>query len=258
MFRPNSSKSRLRNDEPVFGLVHTLAHPPVAEMIGIAGYDFVVVDGEHGIGGESQNTACLQALAATSATAILRVPSHDLVPVRRALDAGAEGILVPDVRNAAQAAAIAATCFYPPRGTRGFSAGTIRASDYGLNVEDYVGSGGRELLVCAMIESAEGVDNVGEIAAIDGIDVIQVGPFDLSCELGIPGQFEHPDFRDALRRIEAGTSAADKILGGVPLPGLGLGDLLERGYRMITLGADVAMLAGALKDALAVKNTPRD
>jgi 4-hydroxy-2-oxoheptanedioate aldolase len=250
MFRPNGTKAKLLEDEPAWGLIHSLGHAPVAEMIGLAGYDFVVVDGEHGVGNESRHTACLQALAATPATSILRVPSRELVNIRRALDVGTEGILVPDVRTVEQAAAIASTCFYPPRGTRGFSAGTIRAADYGFEVARYVEADGAELLLCVMIESAEGVRNVEAIAAIDGIDVIQVGPFDLSYELGIPAQFEHPDFLDALRMIEAGTRASGKLLGGVPLPGLGIDELLERGYRMITLGADIPMLAAALKGAL--------
>ena len=250
MFRPNRTKNRMLEDTPAYGVLHSLAHPHVAEMIGLSGFDFAVIDGEHGLGSESQHTACLQALAATPATAVLRVPSRDTVAVRRALDIGAEGILVPDVRTENEAEKIARACFYPPRGDRGFSAGTLRAADYGFAVGDYVESEGRELLLCLMIESAEGVDNVFSIAAVDGVDVIQIGPFDLSYDLGIPGQFDHPDFAAALERIEAGAQSAGKILGGMPLPGLPLDELLERGYRMLTMGADVPMLAGALKGAL--------
>lgn len=250
MFRTNPTKARLLDDEPVYGFLHALAHPHVAELMGLSGGDFVVIDGEHGLGGESEHVSCIQALSATPATSILRVPGHELAPIKRALDQGVEGILVPDVRTPEQAQAVAGACFYPPRGTRGFSAGTLRGANYGFAVEDYIGSQGGELLVCVMIESAEGVENIGEIAAVDGIDVIQVGPFDLSYELGIPGQFEHADFAAALERIEKGTKGAGKILGGLPLPGLGRDELLERGYRMITLGADVVMLTQGLKGAL--------
>jgi 2-keto-3-deoxy-L-rhamnonate aldolase RhmA len=154
------------------------------------------------------------------------------------------------VRTPEEAAAIAGACFYPPRGQRGFAAGTLRAANYGFAVDDYVASNGGELLLCLMIESAEGVDKVAEIAAVDGVDVIQVGPFDLSYELGVPGQFDHPRFVEALQRIEAGVRAAGKVLGGMPLPGLDLDRLLDRGYRMITLGADIPMLAGALRAAV--------
>ncbi len=250
MFQTNRTKQKLLEDKPAYGVLHSLAHPHVAEMIGLAGFDFAAIDGEHGMGSESRNLACLQALAATSANSVLRIPSRDPVAVKRALDLGAEGLLVPDVRTAEEAEKIAAAMFYPPRGTRGFSAGTIRGADYGLKVEEYVASQGEQQLLCLMIESAEGVQNVAEIAAVDGVDVIQVGPFDLSYELGIPGQFDHPDFEAALKRIEAGTRQAGKILGGLPLPGLDLETLLERGYRMFTMGADIPMLAGALRATL--------
>lgn len=250
MYRPNRTKNKLLEDKPAWGVLHSLAHPPVAEMIGLSGCDFVVLDGEHGLGSEPQHVACMQALAATPATSVLRIPSRDPVAVKRALDLGVEGILVPDVRTPEEARTIAQACFYPPRGKRGFSAMTIRGADYGFSVDDYVRSQGSELLLCLMIESSEGVDNAEEIAAVDGVDLIQVGPFDLSYELGIPGQFDHADFAAALARIEAGTKKAGKHLGGMPLPGLGVEALLERGYRMITLGADIPMLAGALRGAL--------
>lgn len=251
MFRTNRTKSRMLAGDPAFGLLHSLAHPYLAEMMGLAGCDFVVVDGEHGIGDGTAHLACLQALAATPATSILRVASRDTAPIKRALDLGTEGILVPDVRTPEEAESVARACFFPPRGTRGFSAGTVRASDYGMGIENYVASDGAELLLCLMIESAAGVDNAAAIAAVDGVDLIQVGPFDLSYELGIPGQFEHPDFQAALERIEAAVLGAGKLLGGVPLPGLGFDALRERGYRMITLGADIPLFATGLKTALA-------
>lgn len=250
MFRPNRTKKKLQENTPAYGVLSSLANTHVAEMIGLAGCDFAVIDGEHGLGGESEHVACVQALAATPATSVLRVPSRDTVAVRRALDIGVEGILVPDVRTAEEANAIVQACFYPPKGRRGFSAGTLRAADYGFAVQEYVASEGAELLLCLMIESGEGVDNVADIAAVDGVDVIQVGPFDLSHDLGIPGQFDHADFADALKRIEAGTRGAGKHLGGMLLPGLGLEELIDRGYRMITVGADVPMLAAALRGAL--------
>lgn len=247
MLRNNRTKSKLLANEPVFGMIHSFAYPPIAELIGLAGYDFVLIDGEHGLGSSSEHLACMQAVSATSATSILRITSKDTTEVRRALDLGIEGIMIPDVRTAAEAETLAAQCFYPPRGQRGFSAGTVRASDYGLNVRQYLDEGGSQLLVCLMIESETGVRNVRSIANVDGVDVIQVGPYDLSYDLGIPGQFEHPKFRKAMDRIANGVAAAGKILGGLPLPGMPLEYLLEKGYRMMTVGADVPLLAAALK-----------
>jgi len=256
MFRPNRTKNKLLAGETAFGLIHSLAHPPVAELIGLAGYDFVMIDGEHGLGNDSAHMACLHAVAATPATAVLRVPGHEPVAIRRALDLGFEGLLVPDVRNVKQARLVVENCFYPPHGKRGFAAGLLRASDYGLSVKDYVESDSRELLLCLMIESAEGVKNVEAIAAIEGVDVIQLGPFDLSFDMGIPAQFDHPKYLKALQRIETGVKNAGKILGGVALPGLGPDALVRAGYRMITVGADLGMLTAAVKGALPVSPAP--
>jgi 4-hydroxy-2-oxoheptanedioate aldolase len=227
MYRTNRSKARLLKDEAVYGFIHCLAHPPIAEMIGLSGYDFVVIDGEHGTGGMSAHLACLQALAATDATSVLRVAANDTVMIKRALDLGTEGIMVPDVRTAEEARRAAAACFYPPAGNRGFSAGTVRASDYCHNIEKYAGDQSAQLLVCVMIESAEGVENVRAIA-----------------------EFEDPKFLEALDRIETETKRAGKILGGVPLPGLPLETIIDRGYRFITMGADVPMFSEALRNSL--------
>lgn len=250
MFRTNQTKASLLAGKPAFGMIHSLAHPPVAELIGLAGYDFVMIDGEHGLGNDSAHMACLHAVAATPANAILRVPGHEPVAIRRALDLGFEGLLIPDVRNARQAQDVVNCCFFPPRGKRGFAAGLLRASDYGLAVQEYVQSDGRELLLCLMIESAEGVRNVQRIAEIEGVDVIQLGPFDLSYDLGIPGQFDHPKYLKALERIEKGVTAAGKVLGGLVMPGQSCEPLIQRGYNMLTVGADLGMLAAALKGAL--------
>jgi len=246
MYRNNRTKANLKKGKAVYGMIHALAHPQVAEMIGQAGYDFIVIDGEHGPGDMQAHLACLQAVAATPATAIFRVASNDEVILKRVLDLGVEGVLIPDVSTAAEARAAVASCMYPPRGKRGFSAATARASDYCLSIDQYIEDEGAELLICLMIESAKGVDNVAEIAAVEGVDVVQLGPFDLTYDLGIPGEFEHPAFLEALATVESAALAAGKILGGVPLPGLPMETILERGYRFITTGADVPIFSEAL------------
>jgi len=256
MYRKNQSKAKLNDGQAVYGMIHGLAHPSVAEMIGLAGYDFIVIDGEHGPGGMQTHLACLQAVAATPTTAFLRVDSNDEVALKKALDLGVEGVMIPDVRTGAEAISAVASCFYPPRGKRGFSAATVRASDYCLNMDQYMPDDGAELLVCLMIESASGVESASEIAQVEGVDIVQLGPFDLSYDLGIPGQFEHPTFQEAVAEIESATLAAGKILGGMALPGLPMESVLERGYRFITAGADVPMLAETLAKHLdSVKTT---
>src|SRR5438105_10900294 len=132
MFRSNKVKQELRAGKTVFGASLTLAHPCIAEMIGIFGYDFVLIDAEHGLGDYRDHLACLQAIATTPAHGIVRMESHDVSQIQRILDVGAEGIMVPAVSSAEEARALVAACRYPPRGTRGYAASGIRGSDYGM------------------------------------------------------------------------------------------------------------------------------
>jgi 4-hydroxy-2-oxoheptanedioate aldolase len=246
MFRTNALKAQLLQGQAAFGIVHTLAHASVAEMIGLAGFDFVLIDAEHGQGDHQAHLACLQALGATSACGLMRVESADRTVIKRALDIGVEGIMVPNVSTGAEAREIVASCRYPPAGARGYAASGVRASDYGFQSDRYMKHYASELLIAVMIEGRTGCDNAEAIAAVDGIDVIQVGANDLSYDLGIPEQFSHPDLLDALDRIERAALSHGKILGGAPLPGSGVAALVERGYRMLTVGRDASLFVKAL------------
>jgi 4-hydroxy-2-oxoheptanedioate aldolase len=250
MFRHNVLKDRMGAGEPVFGLAHALANPSVAEMIGMAGFDFVLIDGEHGTGDHQTHLRCLQAVAGTSAQALLRVDSNDSVVIKRALDLGVDGIMVPNVATAEEARAVVASCRYPPSGIRGYAASGVRASDYGFQAARYLKDYAAELLIAVMIESREGAANVKSIAAVEGIDVIQVGANDLSYDLGVPEQFDHPSLLTAVAHIEDAAKRNDKWLGGAPLPGVDPAGLIERGYRLITLGRDVGVLMKGLSAAL--------
>lgn len=251
MFRTNTLKARLRAGEPVFGIVHTLAHAALAEMIGLAGFDFVLIDGEHGQGDHQTHLDCLRAVAGTPAHSLMRVESSDRTVIKRALDLGVEGIMVPNVRTAEQAREIVASCRYPPAGARGYAAAGVRASDYGFQSERYMKDYASELLIAIMIEDRSGVENAAAIAAVEGIDVMQVGANDLSYDLGIPERFDHPDLLDALLRIEHAAQQHGKALGGAPLPGSSPAALAKRGYRLLTVGRDVTLFAQALTAAKA-------
>ena len=256
MFRQNSLKQLLGRGKIAYGIIHALGSAAAAEMIGMAGFDYVLIDGEHGPGDHQSHLRSLQAVAATPATAFYRVENNDRTAIKRALDLGIEGIMIPNVASAEEAQAAVAACRYPPRGVRGFAAGIVRASDYGLRIVKYMSEGESELLISVMIESAAGAQNAAEIAAVEGIDVVQVGPFDLSYDLGIPGRFDDPRYLAAQTAIEKAVLAQGKILGGAPMPGLGLEHLLERGYLMITLGADVMFLSQGLAAALPGSHRP--
>jgi 4-hydroxy-2-oxoheptanedioate aldolase len=247
MFRANMVKARLRAGNPVFGFSLTFAHSAIAELLGLAGSDFVLIDAEHGLGEHRDHLVCLQAISATAAHSIVRLASRDPVEIKRILDIGAEGVMIPGVSSAEEARVFVEACRYPPNGFRGYAAGGIRGSDYGLVTQRYLAEIEPELLLCVMIETAEGVENIAEIAAVDGVDVIQIGANDLSYSIGVPEQLDHPALIDAITRIEAAALAAGKALGGAPSPRSPVPVLIERGYGLITLGRDSGLLANAVR-----------
>jgi 2-keto-3-deoxy-L-rhamnonate aldolase RhmA len=238
---------------PVFGLVHALGSAAAVEMICAAGFDFVLIDGEHGLGGQETLLHCLIAARAGGAHAVARVPNDDASVIKRVLDLGPDAIMAPNIASGDQAKRLVESCRYPPRGVRGFAAGGVRASDYAFNTQAYLDSVEDRLALAAMIESPQGVDNVGAIAAVEGVDIIQIGANDLSYGLGLPGQFDHPNFLSAIAKIEDAARAHGKILGGAPYPGTDLATLVARGYRLLTMGRDLNLLCASLSDCLSKK-----
>lgn len=251
MYRENSLKELLGRGEVAYGMINAMGSAAAAEMIGMAGYDFVVIDGEHGPGDLQSDLHALQAVGSTPATALYRVEDNDRTCLKRALDLGVEGVMVPSVSTAAEAKAAVTACRYPPKGGRGFAAGVVRASDYGLSLERYLSDDGGRLLIAVMIETAAGVGNAAEIAAVEGVDIVQIGPADLSYDLGVCGRLDDPKFVAAQAAIEEAITRQGKILGGVVMPAISLEYLLEHDYRMITLGADVVCLSRGLSATLA-------
>jgi 4-hydroxy-2-oxoheptanedioate aldolase len=252
MYRSNKVKARLAAGHGVFGIFNNLASPLVAELSGLTGYDFVLVDGEHGAGGLADHRAMIHAIQTTSTDAFIRVAKNDPAMLKRVLDLGVEGVMIPSVSNATEATAAVAACRYPPHGKRGFAAPVVRASEFGLRA-DYAerAASGAELVIMLQIETLDGAANADEICAVQGFDVVFLGPGDLSGDLGVLGQFDHPDFLKAVSVIEAAAKAHGKILGCLPFPGADLAELWRRGYRVLAPGSDVVMLRDAMVQQVA-------
>ncbi len=242
-------KRALKAGAPAFGLLHGLASPQVAEFAALAGYDFVVVDAEHGPGDHLAHQSILQAIAAGGSTSMLRVASSDPIAIGKALDGGTDLLLVPGIASPDEARAVVQAALYPPVGRRGNGTLVARASAYGLDA-DYGARYNDEAFVAVMIESRAGAAAAGAIAAVDGIDAIVVGVFDLSADLGIIAQFDHPTFVAVLDALERAVVAEGKILGTVLYPGATVGALMARGHRLITLGADTLLLGRAMRGQL--------
>ena len=248
MFRPNAMKQRLRAGKRALGCWTVLGSPPVIELLAFCGFDYLLLDQEHGFGEPSALLQSLQAMAATPAcTSIVRVPSNDPNYLKRVLDAGVEGVMVPNIQTAEDAREVVAACRYPPAGRRGSALGSARASDYGIRAADYREAAADELLIICQIESVRAVENIDAIAAVDGVDMLFIGPYDLSGTIGHLADFKHPDVAALIARAEEGIRRSGKPMGTVPHPGATWRDMFERGYQMINAGSDVARLRDAAR-----------
>lgn len=258
MFRENTLKRKLAARQKVLGCWISTCSPIVAEIIGLAGYDFVIIDHEHGPGGLESAIGILQALSSTPTTALMRVPWNDPVYLKRALDIGVEGVMIPMVESGEQARAAVAACLYPPAGIRGCASRLIRGSEFGIRNEDYLARINQELVIMCQIESAAAVDSVADMAPIDGIDVLFIGPNDLAGSIGKPGQTADPEARALIERAEQAVKDSGKAMATVPYAGMSWQDLFDRGYDMVAGASDVTLLrTGALADVAAHRSTSR-
>lgn len=247
MFRENTLKRAIAEGRPSLGCWLGMTAPAAAEIVGLAGYDCAVIDHEHGPGALTDAVAMLQALSGTRCTGILRVPANDPAHLKRALDIGVEGVMVPSVNSAGEARAAVAACRYPPAGVRGAGYGMARAADYGMAGERYRDSCGDQILVICQIETVEAVEAIPEIAAVEGVDMLFVGPYDLSGSFGRLGRFDDPEVLALLDRAEKAVLATGKPYGTIPVRNRSLEALVAAGARLVVSGNDVGFLrAGAL------------
>jgi len=225
-----------------FGCWLNLASPLAAEIVALAGYDCVLIDMEHGPGSVLDALSLMQAVQGADPVPLVRVPWNDPVALKRVLDIGAGGVMIPAVDGPDEAEAAVAACRYPPRGARGMAAGIVRASGYGAAWQDYARHAHERLLLMCQIESAEAIGNAAAVAAVDGVDLLFVGPFDLSASLGYLGEPDHPDVRAMIGKVERAAKAAGKLLGGIPTPERGAAELVAAGYDVVLADADLALL----------------
>jgi len=248
VYRPNSLKQRLRKGENVLGCWSFLGNPQVVEILSLAGFDYLLLDQEHGLGDPTSLATQLLAMSTTPTVGVVRVPWNDHVYLKRVLDAGAEAVLIPGIDTAEEARAAVAACLYPPRGRRGTAAGSVRASSYGM-AADYVATCADNLLIACQIESVKAVENIDAILAVEGIDLMFIGPFDLSATVGQIGNLKHPEVARLIEHAEARIRAAGRPMGTVPHPGCTWKDMFARGYQFVNAGSDVARLRdGSLAD----------
>jgi len=235
-------KQRIRNGEAVNGCWLNLGSSITAEIVGQAGFDWVLIDLEHGAGEEKDVLSQLQALEHSNTAAIVRVESAERQRIHRVLDAGVEGVMCPHIDSTADARKVVDGLRYPPGGSRGV-AKMVRASGFGKNFAEYYSNANENIVGVVQIETPEALRHLDEIAAIDGVDVLFIGPADLTMSLGIFGQFDHHLFTDAVKATVAAAQKAGKAAGILIFNPDEYTRYYELGIRMIACGADATFVA---------------
>ena len=243
-------RARVLAGETLFGLFLDLGSPFSAEICARAGYDWLVVDLEHGAGTEAGLVGLLQSVEVGGSTAVVRPQSGERLRIGRALDLGAAGIVIPRLESAAEAREAVSFLRYPPAGVRGVALRT-RGAGLGSVAHGEVHQINERILGIVQIESVGALREADQIAAIDGVDVLFVGPADLTHSLGVPGRFDDEAYLNALKAVVDACAAHGKA-AGILVYDLGVvPGLLELGYRFVGIGADGALIASGARAALA-------
>lgn len=242
----NLLKLKLQNNQTVHGCWLNSGFALSAEIVGGAGFDWLLIDLEHGAGTESSFASQLQALNGSTATPLVRIESFERIRVQRLLDYGIKGIMFPRINNPEEAGQAIAAMYYPPKGQRGL-AKMIRATEYGDNFEDYLKFAEQGLLGVIQIETAEVLDHLDEIASMEGVDVLFVGPSDLSLALGIFGQWENSIFQAAIKAVAEAAEKAGKVAGTLLLNPNDYELYHQLGYRFLAAGSDLTFISQGAK-----------
>jgi 4-hydroxy-2-oxoheptanedioate aldolase len=239
-------KKRLKNGETLHGCWLNLGSALTAEIVGLSGFDWVLIDLEHGAGTEKEALGQIQALQHTPAGILVRVESAEPQRIHRILDMGAEGVMCPKINNLSEAKKVVNGLHYPPMGQRGV-AKMVRATQFAQNFQSYYETSQENILGIVQIETKEALSHLDEIAHLDGVDVLFIGPADLTMELGIFGQFDHPMYLEAVENTIAAATKAGKATGILFFNPEEYTKYHQMGIRFIACGADATFVADGAK-----------
>jgi 2-dehydro-3-deoxyglucarate aldolase/4-hydroxy-2-oxoheptanedioate aldolase len=240
-------KKRLMNREALIGSLVTMAHPDVAEALSLVGFDYLWIETEHSPMNIAQAQMMIQAVGGRC-PCLVRIPANQEVWVKKALDTGCDGIIVPQIRTAEEVKDIVNWSRYPPLGRR--SVGISRAHDYGMSFQEYVKRSNEELVVVIQIENTGAVENIAAIAAVPGVDAFFIGPFDLSGSLGVLGEITHPQVQEAIAATKGHCEAAGVPVGIFAVDASAARDAIADGFSLIGLSMDAVFLWQSAKAAL--------
>jgi 2-dehydro-3-deoxyglucarate aldolase len=254
----NSIAASLKGRAPVFGAWMSLGHSSITEIFALAGVDFIGIDLEHSTISLEQAQRIIAAAHAGGTACLPRVASHNGEQIKRLLDSGADGVIVPMVSTRAQVEQIVEWCKYPPLGKRSY--GIARAQDYGFDFETYVSSWNDRSVVIIQIESIQGVEAVSELLSHKWIDGVMIGPYDLSGSLGIPGQLSDPRVTEACARVLEACRRRGKACGTqiVEPTEENVREAFDSGFTFVVLASDVFVLwkwSASMRDLIAQLKT---
>lgn len=249
----NAMKEKLRAGQLAFGVSVMIPSPQVVEMVGRLGFDFAMIDCEHGTISLESVELMIMAAEASGITPIVRPQSKDPDAILRIMDRGAMGVQVPHVNTAADARRVVEAVKYHPLGKRGLAAGTRPASyGFGISMSEYVEQANRQTLVCVQLEEVEALDNIDEILRVEGVDVFFIGPSDLSQSMGFPGQANAPEVQAAIDEALAAITAAGKVPGSAG-SNQALSSYLSKGCLYLYTHVPRLLAAGAAEFARVVQ-----
>lgn len=245
----NTFKARLAAGERVIGCWAGFADPYPTEVLGTAGFDWLVLDGEHAPNDIRSLMAQLQALQGSTSHPVIRLPMGEVWAIKQALDIGAQTLLIPMVESAVQARDLVRAMRYPPQGVRGAGAALARASNFSA-IADYVQTANDQMCLLVQVETVRGMEALDDILAVDGVDGVFIGPADLAADMGFPGDSAAPEVADAIKDALGRIAASDKAAGI-----LAVGDATAQTYaawgaQFLAVGIDVVMLAKAARDTV--------
>lgn len=243
-------KAKLQNNELTLGSWITIGHPAIIEILSHAGFDWLTIDIEHTTIDLTMTQNLIATIQSYDMAALVRVSKNEEVVIKRVLDAGANGIIVPMVSTPEEAKRAVDYAKYPPLGKRGV--GLNRAQKYGFGFQEYKKWVADNLVVIAQIEHIDGIKNIDAIINTEGIDGVIIGPYDLSGSLGFPGDYNRADVKEALKEFEAACLKADKCMGFhvIEPDHTKIQEKIKEGYKFIAFSTDFLFMGGKATDEM--------
>ena len=244
MIRQNKVKSALKEGKAVIGTFIKMTDPCSVELIANAGFDFIAIDNEHTAMNRETMVNLIRAADARGIVATVRVRENSRAQILQALDAGAFGVMIPETSSPEEVRLVVERTKYAPLGNRGYSASQRSANYSNMNAAEYARLSNENTMVVVYCETAEAIRNLDDMLSVEGVDVVFVGPFDLTQALGVTGEPGHPKVLEAIDMIVKKVQAAGKAAGIIAPNATVAKRLIEQGFRYIVLGSDQAFIQG--------------